>query len=204
MKQILNTKLSTLALFALIGIVAGSIVSATFDSRAIVSATDGFTSRFRSSTPADGLSPVAPVESIPFNLRFNGSSWDRERGNVEATLLSSSARTATTQSADQVNYNGRGVQVILNVTAASGTGGLQVVVQGKDPVSGVYYNLYAAPTAVTANGIKVYEVAPGASTAGAGDVASRVAGQIPRTWRVNVIAGDSSSYTYSVGAVVVN
>ena len=79
-----------------------------------------------------------------------------------------------------------------------------MVVQGKDPVSGVYYNLYADPTAVTATGIKVYEVAPGASSAGAGDVATRVSGQLPRTWRVSVLVGDSSSYTYSIGAVVIS
>ncbi|HZS45388.1 MAG TPA: hypothetical protein VFC63_09825 [Blastocatellia bacterium] len=165
---------------------------------------DGYTTRFHATTPADAVSPAQPNEVIPFNQRFNGASWDRERGNVEATLLASAARTAATQSPDQTNYNGRGVQVILNVSAASGTGGLQVVVQGKDPVSGSYYNLYAAPTAVTATGIKVYEVAPGASSAGAGDVATRVAGQLPRTWRVNVLVGDSSSYTYSIGAAVIN
>src|SRR5262249_18335382 len=51
-------------------------------------------------------------------LSFNGSTWDRQRGNVETTLLASASRTATVSSADQTNYNGRGVQVDIDITSA--------------------------------------------------------------------------------------
>jgi len=51
---------------------------------------------------------------------FNGGSFDRRRNNTEGTLLASAARTATTSSPDQVNYNGSGVIVYLNITANPG------------------------------------------------------------------------------------
>ncbi len=153
---------------------------------------------------ADGLGTgsfggAMAVANLPFD--HNGTSWDRRRNNVEATALASAARTSSTNSADQVNYNGRGVQVVLDVTAASGTGGLTVRIQGKDPVTGKYYNLNAAPTAITATGTYVYTLSPGESNAASGDVQQRTAGALPRTWRVSVTHGDGSSYTYSVGVV---
>jgi hypothetical protein len=115
------------------------------------------------------------------------------------------ARTATTSSADQTNYNAKGVLVYLNVTAASGTGGLQVQVQGKDPVSGNYYNLTSAPTAViatTGSTPKVYAMGPSYFSTG-GAVTQNTTQALPRTWRVQVVAGDASSYTYSVSASVI-
>ncbi len=129
---------------------------------------------------------------------YNGVSWDQQRANTERTLLASAARTATTSSADVTNFNGRGLQVLLNVTAASGTGGLTLTIQGKDPVSGNYYNLNANPTAITATGLTVYEVYPGVGAAGGG-VTQRTSASLPRTFRVTVTHGDASSYTYSVG-----
>src|SRR5205823_14465455 len=37
---------------------------------------------------------------------WNGTTADRERANLNATLLASAARTSTTAAADQTNYNG--------------------------------------------------------------------------------------------------
>src|SRR5579871_3766078 len=76
--------------------------------------------------------------------------------NQDMTLLASAARTATTNSAPQTNQNARGVLVYLNVTAASGTGGLRLAVQAQDPVSGNYININLLPTAVTATGLTAY------------------------------------------------
>lgn len=133
-------------------------------------------------------------------MQFNGSLWERERGNVEGTLLASAARTATTNSATQTNHNGRGVQVIVNVTAA-GTGDLDPRVQGLDPVSGTAYACLDATTPIAGTGIYVYELYPGASTAGSGGgsaVTQRAAGTLPRSWRLSVAHSDASSWTYSV------
>ena len=88
-------------------------------------------------------------------------------GPVASIPSASAARTAQTDSANQTNRNARGVHLILNVTAASGTGGLQVRLLGVDPISSTVYALAAAPTAITATGISVYELYPGAAAAAA-------------------------------------
>ena len=135
---------------------------------------------------------------------FNGTTtYDRPRNNMDQTALASAARTATTSSADITNYNGRGVMVFLNVTAASGTGGLTLTIQAKDPVSGNYFNLNANPSAVTSTGNgTVYIVYPSTLTA-AGNVTQSTQAVLPRTFRITVTHGDASSYTYSVGASII-
>jgi hypothetical protein len=136
-------------------------------------------------------------------LLFNGASYDHKRGNIELTLLASAARTSTTASADQTNYNGTRIQVILNVTANASVAGIQLQIQGKDPISGNYFYLTPAPSAVTGTGTFVYELCPGepVGAAGAG-ITQRTSGVLPRTFRVNVTHGDASSVTYSVAAAL--
>lgn len=122
---------------------------------------------------------------------------DSMRGNVEGTALASAARTAETNSADITNHNARGVMIFFNVSVASGTGGLQVALQVKDPISGNYERLNTLATAVTTTGLRVLAFYPGYSTAGNIQQANAMA--LPRTWRINIQVGDGSSYTYSVG-----
>jgi hypothetical protein len=118
--------------------------------------------------------------------------------NQDLTLLASATRTSTTSSPDQVNISGVGLVVYLNVSGASGTGGLTVFLQGKDPVSGNYFTLDHATAAVTANGQYLYSLYPGLSAEGTQGWSA----VLPATWRVQVQHGDSSNYTYSVGASV--
>lgn len=142
------------------------------------------------STLADGTST-----SIA-NQGYNGTTYDRWRNNAEGTLLASAARTTTASSSNQTNYNARGVMIFLNVTVASGTGGLTVRINGIDPVSGALRGIPTAPTIVTAVGHYNYVMYPGAS---GGVVSSVSALPLPRSWMVQVSAGDASSYTYSIG-----
>lgn len=136
-----------------------------------------------------GLPDVRPGMS-------NGATFDPETGNVEGTALANAARTATANSADITNVNCRGLSVWLNVLLASGTGGLTVRVQAKDPTSGQYYPINTAPAAIITTGIFLHAVYPGA----AGGALTQTTGQpVPRTFRVQVTHGDASSYTYSVG-----
>lgn len=130
---------------------------------------------------------------------YNGATYDNWHNNLEGTALTSAARIATTNSADIVNYNHRGIILFLNVTVASGTGGLQVQIQTKDPVSGNYVSTNTAPTAITATGFTAYFVFPGINAGGS----QASSGFIGRTIRVRVTHGDASSYTYSVGYVLV-
>jgi len=150
---------------------------------------------------ADGAAnPTVPMVGAGA-LLWNGATWDRYRNNFEGIALASAARTANTASADLISYNSIGIIAVLNVTAASGAGGLQVRVQGKDPVSGNYYNLNDNPTAVTATGIYNYQMWPGNSSTNTGSTRSH-SGVLARTFRIFVIHADSSSYTYSVGYVL--
>lgn len=131
------------------------------------------------------------------NRLWNGSSLDRERANTEGTLLASAARTSTTVSSNQTNYNARGAIIYVNVTNASGTGGLTFFIYAVDPVSGASRVIAQQTTAKTANGCYTMEYYPGASSGGLFD--STTQGVLPRTWYVQITHGDASSYTYSVG-----
>jgi hypothetical protein len=149
----------------------------------------------------DGASdPTAPAVDGRPSL-YNGSTWDRERGNTDGTALSSAARTGTTSSADLVNYNCRGVIAFLDITANSGSGQLTVLIQGKDG-TGNYYNLNGAGTAVAATNAKFgIEVYPGATTAGIATslrILERTSAALPRSWRVTVSHSSGVSWTYSV------
>lgn len=127
---------------------------------------------------------------------FNGTTWDRQRGNVDVAVLASGARTTTQTGADTTNYNGRGVKVVLDTTVAS-AGSVTLSIQGKD-ANGVYYTLLTG-TAVTTVSTVVYTLYPGA-TAAANLTVNDV---LPRVWRVVVTANNASTQTYSVSSCVI-
>jgi hypothetical protein len=130
-------------------------------------------------------------------MGYGAGTWDRWRNNTEGTLLASAARTASTPSSNQENYNSKGIIVYLNITSSSGTGGLTVQIQGIDPVSGLTHTLLQS-SSVTSNGRYSYMLYPGASDIGT-DLKQTNGGVLPRKWRVNIYNSDGSSYTYSVG-----
>jgi hypothetical protein len=113
------------------------------------------------------------------------------------------SRISSTNTPTQINYNARGVHVIINVSSVGATGGLTPSIQGVDPISGNFYNVLIAPSPITSIGTYVYEVYPGIG-AGSNDVKSRVSSALPRSWRVSITHIDSTIYTYSVGFVLIN
>lgn len=140
---------------------------------------------------------------------YNGATWDRVRGNIEATALASAARSSSTPTSDQTNYNGRGIQLTLDITATpNNTETLQVVIEEKDPVSGKYVQI-AAFAALTASVLGatpstatyVYTLCAGASETIAAANHEVQALPAPRTWRGRVVHSAGGSWTYSVGAV---
>jgi hypothetical protein len=164
--------------------------------RCSLSITNG-TTGISGATCADGLSNVAGLAANAQRLTFNGTNWDRVRGNVDATLLAAAFRTATTSAADQTNYNNLGVHVILDVTSLS-AGSLTLKIEGKDSTSGKYFALLTGPM-ITATGTFIYSLYPGiaAGTNAANSV-------LPRVWRVTVTHQDGSSIGYSVGSCLIN
>lgn len=116
---------------------------------------------------------------------------------AQRVLLESAARTATTATAQQKDPAMHSVRLYLDVTAASGTGGLTVQIRGYDRVSGAAAAIAKDTAAITAAGLYVFELAPSIAAA---DTQRRVAlaAYLPVEWDVNVVHGDGSSYTYSL------
>jgi hypothetical protein len=130
-----------------------------------------------------------------FGHRYNGTSFDRERGNVDGTAYASAARTATpTPMTDAVNYNGKGLWVVIDVTSVTSTPSVTFTIQGKDPVSGKYVDLLTSAAIATVSTVSL-QIHPGL-TAAANTVAN---GILPRVWRIIATHGNSNSITYSVG-----
>lgn len=115
------------------------------------------------------------------------------QANIAVTAIASGAITAAqVNSADQVNDNRRGVHVIINVTVAT-AGDYTPKIQGKDPVSGTYYDVLVG-TAISTTGITILKVYPGilgVANASANDF-------LPRVWRVQLNGGATHSATLSV------
>lgn len=132
-----------------------------------------------------------------FPFRYNAATgWDKERGNIEVTALASSARVAGINSADMTLYNGRGITVVIDLTAFVTAASLTVTIQGKDPLSGKYYTLLVS-TVIASVITTVMQVGPGL-TASANLIANAL---VPRTYRISVAQGNGNSTTYSVGVM---
>ena len=150
----------------------------------------------------DGIADSQQSISVKSSLHhYNETTWDRGRGNTEATLLASAARTASTNSPDQTNYNARGVFVFFDITAVPGGDTVQLVVQGKDPASGTYQALLTG-AGLSGTGFRAYAVYPGATDASS-EMTDRNDLPLPRMWRARVVHSGSGSFTYSVGAVYI-
>jgi hypothetical protein len=130
--------------------------------------------------------------------------------NTGGTLLTSAARTATTQSPDQDNSNGQAVVLYLDITASPNNAEtLTVSIQGKDPVSGKYGQIVAftalAGTTVGANpttATYLYTLDPEIATAALANQREVKQGRLPRGWRAQVAHSAGGSWTYSLGAAV--
>lgn len=163
-------------------------------------------------TTGNGITDTAPtsdaivaatqnaLEVINFNYHYNpgATQWERDTGNFEQTILTSAARTATTNSADFINRNCRGMHIYIDVTAIVTAPSIVVTIQGKDATSAGYYDILISP-AITAVGVQILKVYPSI-----GAIANQAAADIlPRTWRVTVTHANANSITYSVGANMV-
>ena len=113
--------------------------------------------------------------------------------------------TGVAASADLNNFGYRGAHVTVSATGVTGNGtSLTVKVQGKDPVSGQYYDIHgAALPAVTANlaAPNYLSVYPGIAETGN----QTVSDVLPKTWRIHTtLAGTGgAAVTYGVGVILV-
>ena len=121
----------------------------------------------------------------------------KSKENFEFTVFASAARTATANSGDLENRTARGVRLWLNITAASGTTPtLDIKLQWKDPLSGLYFDIPGAnfpqKTGTGTDDLTVYPGIAETATEAISDV-------IPRGWRaVATIGGTTPSFTFSL------
>lgn len=132
-------------------------------------------------------------KSIAIDLSDNGVL----RTNEAVTVFATGARTATANSTDQVNYSAKGLYLVLDITAASGTTPtLDVKLQGLDPVSGKYVDIpgaaFAQKTTTNTSSLVLY---PGVTeTANVQE-----SHPLPLNWRaVATIAGTTPSFTFTL------
>jgi len=149
-----------------------------------------------------GQNVVMKVAAL--NRAFSGSQWNRWRNNTEATVLPSATRTASGNSADQTNYNAKGVILYIDVTAVSGTSPtLDVYITVKDPITGKYKG---AAKSVTISSADEYFLIcyPGATRKYDATLDEVWDIPVPRTWRVHyAIGGTNPSFTFSIGAMYI-
>lgn len=113
-------------------------------------------------------------------------------------MLASAARTASVASATFANIQGhRGIQIVIDATAAADTPSVVFTLQGYSGTGDDYYTILAS-VAITGTGTTVLRVYPGLTGAN-NTIANDV---LPAQWRVNAVAGDSDSLTYSVAAIL--
>ena len=139
---------------------------------------------------------------MPYTDPVVGAGWSPPGINYDTgALLTYAAASAGTNGADQINSVGRGVKVVVNITAITGTTPtFTVTIQGKDSASGAYFTLLAS-AALNATGTTVLTVYPGL-TAAANVTVNDV---LPRTWRViTAIGGSTPAVTATVGASVIH
>lgn len=146
--------------------------------------------------PNSNAALVALAESYLYNP--TNVAWDRERANHSVFPIPPAARIASIQSATLTNHSCRGLHITLDVTAITATPSITLTVQGRDELSGRWYDILvgAAVTTVSTNVYKLYPgITPVANVA--------VSDVLPRVWRVVITHGDADSITYSVGTTVI-
>jgi hypothetical protein len=128
--------------------------------------------------------------------------------NSATTIYASAARTATPTAVPQTNHHGRGVLLVLDVTATPNNAEtLTVAVQAKDPVSGkaVTLTAFAALTASSLGATPTtetyaYTVYPGAAETAAVSKHEVQALALPINWQATVTHSSTGSWTYSLAA----
>ena len=152
------------------------------------------------------LSPAAAA--IPDNLQQVAARPYDSAGNAientEFTALAASSGTTTTRtSSDVLNTRGRGVSCVLDLVSTAG-GTVSPAIDGKDTLSGNYYDILLANVPQATTGFVRFTVYPAAVVASAqvGIAATAniaVNDVLPRYFRVRGVVGTASSANYQVG-----
>lgn len=116
-------------------------------------------------------------------------------------LLAPGERNTDTASAIQTDRAARELRLYLNVTDAPGSGGLSVVLRGRDKISGNPVELSQGGALVTAAGTYCYEVSNAPADA-FGNILEATSRSLPYRWDALVKHADGASYRYSLSAEI--
>jgi hypothetical protein len=142
---------------------------------------------------AMSMSSLPIVGAVMLDYPGTGTTYERFRHNEIRTIVASGPRTTAPATIDQILYGGKALIVVTNISAFT-TGGLQVIIEGKDPVSLGYYPILASAVyaAVGLNKLVVDPRTPAIPNVDA-------AHPVPRTFRIRCVHTDAISISYSVG-----
>jgi hypothetical protein len=145
---------------------------------------------------ADGISAATnSLFAVAAQTLYNGTSMDRQRNNVDVTLLTSASRSTTQSPANITTYNAGAIKVIVDTTVLPGAAISNVVtINEVDPASGKSILLLTG-AAIVGVSTNEYTVDP-AIPAVANVTAQK---RVPRTINVVITSGNGNSATYSVG-----
>ena len=169
-------------------------MSVKVDGTTTVSGTVGVTGYPTAAASADALANPTVTQIGADSMLFNGTTWDRKRGNWNVNTGDTGAKTASFAGATQTNFNANGATIVINMGVVSGTTPtLTAQVQGSADGGTTWFNIPGAATpSITATGATVLCVAPGVTPA----ANAAVSWPLPRTWRLNyTIAGTTPSFT---------
>lgn len=112
-------------------------------------------------------------------------------------IYPSAVRAATLVGDDNKKVPGnKGCHVYLNVTAVPGVDTVQLLIEAKDPASGVYETVIAGAARV-ATGQDAFTVYPGVTETANVDISD----PLPDVYRIRVVHSAASNFTYSVAVV---
>ena len=117
--------------------------------------------------------------------------------NTQVLVTLTAQGAGTVASVDLPNSYFRGALVSVNLTTMT-TATVVVHVQGKDPLSSVYYDIFTSQS-LTTTGFTALEVYPGLTS-----TTTTYPFVLPATWRVTaVVTGGSAAATGTVGASLI-
>lgn len=122
--------------------------------------------------------------------------------SLDVTVLSSASRTATT-SATFTWADAKGVLVLV-MSSHTATPGLTPKLLAYDPVSGTYWTLWTAASAITADGTYVYMFSDEGSPPSGGSITESVQVALTPDMKVTITHVDADAAVYSVGFNRVN
>ena len=181
---------------------AASTASAFTDPAATVSVRPGEALVSASAALADALANPTLGRIAVLNALYNGTTWDLQRGmSGNLTTGDTGAKTATGNGATIANVGNKGVAIVVNMGAVTGTTPTCVIkVQGSADGGTTWYDVPGATTAsLTATGVFGITIYPGiAVTAGTTTTGTAATANmpLPRTWRIVwTIGGTTPSFT---------